>query len=100
MKDQFKEMLQEVKGLTTKLDSPSRSRQDPLPSWPSSSTSLCGQLGTSSRVDNPHTLDPKVAEIIDIARRTVGLHKIDSDDLARMRLEQHGGATTEEKKKH
>ena len=34
MKEQFKEMLEEVKGLKTKLDSPSRSRQVPLPSWP------------------------------------------------------------------
>ena len=32
MKEQFKEMIEEVKDLKTKLDSPSRSRQDPLPS--------------------------------------------------------------------
>ena len=44
-------------------------------------------------------LDPEVAEIIDRARRTVGLSTIDSDDLTRMRQVQFGGATTEEEEK-
>ena len=43
--------------------------------------------------------DIQVTEIIDLARRTVGLHKIDNDDLKRMRLEHFGGATTEDEEK-
>ena len=70
----------------------------PLPSWPSS-PSQSDLIGTSTRVGGPNNLDPKVAEVIDIARRTVGLHKIVKDDLARMRLEHHGGATTEKEEK-
>ena len=93
MKGQFAEMLEEVKGLRT-----GRSRQDPLPSWPSS-PSQSDLIGTSTRVGGPNNLDPKGAEVIEIARRTVGLHKIVKDDLARMRLEHHGGATTEKEEK-
>ena len=45
------------------------------------------------------SMDPEVAEIIDRARRTVGLSRIDSDDLIRMRQVQFGGATNEEEEK-
>ena len=37
--------------------------------------------------------------IISLSRKTVGLQKIDKDDLARMRLDQYGGAKTEEEEK-
>ena len=43
--------------------------------------------------------DKQVTEIIDLARRTVGLYKIDNDDLKRMRLVHFGGATTEDEEK-
>ena len=42
------------------------------------------------------TKNQEVAEIIDHARRTVGLFKIDNDDLKRMRLDHFGGAKSEE----
>ena len=52
-----------------------------------------GIAGSSRGTDEE---DVKVREIISLARRTVGLHKIDKDDLKRMRLEHFGGAQTEE----
>ena len=45
------------------------------------------------------TLDPKVAEVIDVSRRTVGPYKIDKEDLKRMRLDQFGGATSDEEER-
>ena len=53
-------------------------------------------------VNNSHTNsdhEKEVAEIVDLARRTVGLYKIDTADLKRMRLDHFGGATTEEEEK-
>ena len=54
---------------------------------------------TSPAQDESDANENEVAEIIDVARRTVGLYKIDRSDLARMRLEHFGGATTEEEEK-
>ena len=98
MKEQFREMVAEVKGLKTRLDSSKTDRQEQTPSLPSSLVPPSGQSENSPSFGS-QDLDPKVAEIIDMARRTIGLHKIDRDDLARMRLEHYGGATTEEEEK-
>ena len=97
MSDHFKEMVEEVKELKSQLQKPSTNSQEPQPALYSSV--LSGQHGSAPRTQERFSdqgLDPRVAEIIELARRTVGLHKIDRDDLARMRLEQYGGATTEE----
>ena len=41
----------------------------------------------------------KITELISLARRTVGLYRIDSSDLDRMRQQQFGGAKTEDEEK-
>jgi hypothetical protein len=41
----------------------------------------------------------QLGPIISLGRRTVGLHKIDKDDLNRMRQAQYGGAENEEEEK-
>ena len=56
-----------------------------------------GSLLGSSNGDGEH--QQQVKEIVSQARRTVGLHKIDQDDLQRMRQDQFGGAKTEEEEK-
>ena len=66
------------------------------PSWPaclpSQSVQTIGGTGNSQ-------VGVTVAEIIDVARRTVGLSRIDSEDLGRMKQPHFGGATTEEEAK-
>lgn len=65
----------------------------------SSQYSLPSAQGREREHQRHDEIDPRVSDIIDLARRTVGLYKIDSADLVRMRLEQYGGATTEEHEK-
>ena len=103
MKDQFKDVLVQVKEMKTLLNT-SKISSDKTSYWPGlpapEITPGLDQTPVSSEKEaSTHHSDPKVAEIIDIARRTVGLHKIDSSDLARMRLAQYGGATCEEEEK-
>ena len=43
--------------------------------------------------------DNKLSELINLSRRTVGLSRIDKDDLIRMRQAQYGGATNEQEEK-
>ena len=50
--------------------------------------------------DNPAANSQRLSEIINSSRRTVGLYKIDKEDLIRMRQEQYGGATTEDEERH
>ena len=52
--------------------------------------------GAMSDAAGHDSTDAKLDEIIDFARRTIGLHKIDSGDLKRMRLDHFGGASNDE----
>ena len=99
MRDQFVDLLDQVKVLKTKLSTPSGTP----PSWPSPSLDpYSGQpvaTPTRVRVAEAQNFETEVAEIIDHTRRTVGLYKIDGADLARMREVRYGGATTEDEEK-
>ena len=108
MKEKFREMVYEVRDLKSKLESPIINSQEfPAITQPAFHSSLSSgqyagfrvQGGGGEHQGGYGTLDPKIEELIDHARRTVGLYKIDSDDLARMRQEQYGGATTEHEEK-
>ena len=78
-------------------DKPGRSYAAVTATTPDASVCVKQVIHPSSLYYSDH--DRQVAEIIDHARRTVGLFKIDNDDLKRMRLEHFGGAKSEEEEK-
>ena len=96
MRDQFTDLLDQVKVLTTKLSAPSGTAPS---SWPAPLGPYSGQSHTGARVEDYQDIDTEIAEIIDHARRTIGLYKIDAADLARMREARYGGPTTEDEEK-
>ena len=67
------------------------------PLWPAGPSTQSVQ----SRADTGGTLQvgTEAAEIMDVARRTVGLNRIDREDIERMKQPQYGGATTEKEAK-
>ena len=100
IKEKFGELFQMVKDLEFKVEAPNISAE--VAPRPLNKTSLANDQVTKSpneEVPRSEDIDPRVAEIIDMARRTVGLCSIDSNELARMRSAQYGGATTEEEEK-
>ena len=100
MLEKFNEMAETVQDLKTKLYSPSRSTsQGASPSWPTGLVSKPGQSGDLPQSSDLEFSDQQVADIISVARRTVGLSKIDIEDLNRMKQPQYGGATNEEEAK-
>ena len=109
MKTQIAEMqvqLKEIKsvseaqagsGLSEKYSNPGRSYAAVAgPGVGSSIVYHSLAQGTTSGTTEHDSTEEKVNEIIDVARRTVGLHKIDNGDLKRMRLQHFGGASNEE----
>ena len=60
---------------------------------------MTGGAGQAGGAEGAGEADQKLSEIISLARRTVGLHIIDTADLQRMRLEQYGGAKTEQEER-
>ena len=56
--------------------------------------------GNTSDISQEGGEAEKITELISLARRTVGLYRIDSSDLDRMRQQQFGGAKTEDEEKH
>ena len=100
MLEKFNEMAETVQDLKTKLYSPSRSTsQETSPSWPTGLVSKPGQSGDLAQSRALEFSDQQVADIISVARRTVGLSRIDIEDLNRMKQPQYGGATNEEEAK-
>ena len=97
MKDKFGELCEMVKDLKSKVETPSRTEKVAPKSL--KKQILADQLTSPhlpcEEVSKAEDIDQEVAEIIDMARRTVGLCSIDSSDLSRMRQAQYGGATTE-----
>ena len=100
MKEKFDELVEVVKNLQSKVETPQTNTGAEVPG-PHSEPSLTVHRPSylNEQVLQGGGQDPKVKEIIDFARRTVGLCSIDSEDLARMRQDQYGGATTEEEEK-
>ena len=79
----------------TRLVSPSKARgTNNAPAWPAGLPSQSNQSRAGTSQDGS-----AVAEIMDVARRTVGLSRIDREDIERMKQPQFGGATTEEEAK-
>ena len=101
MKKQFSEVLKEVKEIKTQLQVGS-SNSGSFPGLPKPKEV---QQGFGGAYDKPPQaqgeeglsgdLQEKLRKVSSTARRTVGLHRIDSGDLVRMRQEQYGCAKTE-----
>ena len=101
MEEEQKGMKNTMSAMQRQLDSLSREKAEPdrptTANVATFATVVASSKETSGRIlSGCDAGDPKVADIIDHARRTVGLYKIDSDDLKRMRLSHFGGAKTEE----
>ena len=100
MEEEQKQMKNTMSAMQRQLDSFTRDKQEPdrlNTANNATFATVVARKETSGRITNGcDTGDPKVADIIDHARRTVGLYKIDNDDLKRMRLSHFGGAKTEE----
>ena len=93
----LKEMSGTFQKLGTNLVSPNKAvNSNSEPSWPAGqySQSRAAEIETGTS-----QVGKAVAEIIDVARRTVGLSRIDREDLERMKQPHFGGATTEEEAK-
>ena len=103
LKQQFSEVVQEMKEIKTQLNSSSSVQFPGLPQ-----PQAVQQQGTRGET---RSVSQEVAEgvgddqqgrlrqIISVARRTIGLSRIDSADLIRMRQAQYGGAKTEAEEK-
>ena len=104
IKKQFSEVLEEVKEIKTQLQSFSLNSGS-FPSLPKPKALLkefdavqdkAPQVqGGHGEEGHSEDLQEKLRLVISTARRTVGLHRIDSGDLVRMRQVQYGGAKTE-----
>ena len=108
MKDQVNMLMEEMKAVKENLSS----RR--LGVGESSSVRTLAEVASGSYVRPPGPLPQaagfggsgagtsegdSIRPIISLSRRTVGLQKIDKDDLIRMRQEQFGGAQNEEEEK-
>ena len=111
MKDQVSMLMEEMKAVKENLSS-----EKSVPVSKSSSVRTWAEASSSGSVrhQGPGPLQQQAAgygtgaggqeedeirPIISLSRRTVGLQKIDKDDLTRMRQEQFGGAKNEEEEK-
>ena len=112
MQKQFSEVVKEVKEMKTQLQNVSlKSGSNPgsFPGLPKPKAIQQGfggaydkapqVQGVQSEEELSGDLQEKLRKVISTARRTVGLHRIDSGDLVRMRQEQYGGAKTETEEK-
>ena len=99
MKEQVNMLLDEMKSVKEKLTG-SRSEIEQ-----SSSTVTMAEVISRQQDPRPMQQNPAGSQeeerrrIVSLSRRTVGLQKIDKDDLTRMRQEQFGGAKSEEEEK-
>ena len=96
MQKEFKGMLEEVREFRNQITTSSNPN---FPGLPQPESSLSSQISSGQVVSVKQSEDTEVKKIISLARRTVGLHKINEADLRRMRLEQYGGASSEEEEK-
>ena len=90
MKNQFSDILKEVKEIKTQLESTSRESSSIQQGWRGQGEQEVQVVG-----GDDHGLDQIVGE----ARRTLGLYRIDYEDLDRMKQEQFGGAKSLEEQK-
>ena len=102
MLKQFKGMMEEVKDLKEKINDNTNQSFPSMPQARQPAFTQWGSLGGHQIVAQSDQLgsgckdhEARIKEIIDLARRTVGLDRIGKDDLVRMRQEQYGGAKTE-----
>ena len=86
--NKLEDMSEQMKNFRVQLETQGKEDVRPVVNYP---TQELGEEGTAD-VD-------KITEIISLARRTVGLHRIDNSDLERMRQQQFGGAKTEDEEK-
>ena len=86
--NKLEDMSEQMKNFRVQLETQGKEDVRTVVNYP---TQELGEEGTAD-VD-------KITEIISLARRTVGLHRIDNSDLERMRQQQFGGAKTEDEEK-
>ena len=96
MQREFKGMLEEVREFRNQITTSSNQH---FPGLPQPESSLPSQISSGQVVSVKQSEETEVKKIISLARRTVGLHKINQADLRRMRQEQYGGASSEEEVK-
>jgi hypothetical protein len=93
----FSEVMAEVKDIRKQL---ANTRVESHVSTSSSSGQLPSYSQAAPAVPTHHeSVDDKLNEIISLGRRTVGLSRIDHEDLVRMRQEPFGGAQSEEEER-
>ena len=97
MQKGFSEVMAEVKDIRKQL----ADKRSESPTWASR---LAGQLPSHSHAaqttpGHHECEDDRVKEVISLGRRTVGLSRIDQEDLVRMRQEQFGGAKSEDEER-
>ena len=90
MKHQFSDVLKEVREIKTKLESKNLASSSIQQGWQGQGEQEVQVVGGDNQ-----GLDQVVGE----ARRTVGLYRIDHEDLDRMKQEQFGGAKSLEEQK-
>ena len=103
MKQQFREVLQEMNQIKTQLQINPTVQFPGLPQpqavqqvvHTGEQAGYVRQEGVGQGGDQ----QAKLRQIISVSRRTVGLHRIDSADLVRMRQAQFGGASTDAEEK-
>ena len=91
--NQLREIVDDMRGFKEQLVLSDRNRAGQVQGVPAAVPSR--NVESDGAVENQE----EVREIISHARRTVGLDRIDSTDLGRMRLSQYGGAADEEEEK-
>ena len=89
--NKLEDMSEQMKNFRVQLETQGKEHVRPVVNYPTQELGEERQEGTAD-VD-------KITEIISLARRTVGLHRIDNSDLERMRQQQFGGAKTEDEEK-
>ena len=95
MKEQVSHLLEQMELVQEKLKNSESVGSNPT--WAEAvvlGQNRAKQKDTSSMT--PGNLSEELRSITSLSRRTVGLQKIDQDDLIRMRQEQFGGAKSEE----
>ena len=93
MQNKFEDLVEKVMSIREQLIL-SKNQNDsklPMPLW---SQHLSVQSASENQMNSV-----EVKELVTLARRTVGLYRVDKNDLSRMRLEQYGGAKTEDEEK-
>ena len=93
MKNQFSDILKEVKEIKNKLESRSPASSS------SSQQSWHGQGQHEVQVVGGDDHDQGLDQVVGEARRTIGLYRIDHEDLERMKQDQFGGAKSLEEQK-